>query len=228
MNRCTCTIFVILLSISFLIRIRCDSNNLEFDLDKLKEQLPKNLELPASFQNMPLPSVDEVKRLLKDKCAKTSGGDAAYEAIERGAEELKTCTSGLIDVDQLQNEIHEAEPKGELDTVFNKYCRKRDIATGCLETFTALLEPCLQPNELEGKRTIVNMVKKFLNFVCHRDGDHIALFIAEKGPQCFDSRKDDLINCVNATFAEHIPSDISTITLPTALPEFAIGPKQCE
>lgn len=57
---------------------------------------------------------------MKDKCAKVSGGDAAYEAIERGAKELMECTSGLIDVEQLQKEIQEAEPHGELDTVFNK------------------------------------------------------------------------------------------------------------
>lgn len=228
MNHRNCIILALLLCISFFIGIRCDSNNLQIDFDKIKEQLPKDLELPASLQNVPLPSVDEVKRLFKDKCAKTSGGDAAFEAIERGAEELKTCSTGLVDVDQLQKEIHDAEPKGELDTVFNKYCRKRNTATGCLENFTTLLEPCLQPNELEGKRTFLNMFKKFLNFVCHRDGDHIALFIAEKGPECFINRKDDLVNCVNSTFTENIPSDINSLTLPTVLPELTLGPKQCE
>lgn len=176
------------------------------DLDKIKEHLPKNNEIPASLQNVTLPTVDELKRLVKDKCAKVSGGDAAYEAIEHGAVELKTCTSGLVDVEQLQKEIHDAEPKGELDTVFNKYCRRRDTATGCMETFTSLLEPCLQPNEIEAKKTFVNMFKKFLNFVCFKDGDHIALFIAEKGPECFDQRKEDLINCVNSTFTDYIPA----------------------
>lgn len=172
-----CVVFVTFLGISILCRIQCGAN-LQIDLDKLKEQLPKDIEIPASLQNMTLPSVDELKRLLKDKCTKVSGGDAAYEAIERGFEELKTCTVGLVDVDQLQQEIKDAEPRGELDTVFNKYCRKRDIATGCLETFSTLLEPCLQQNEIDGKRTFVNMFKKFLNFVCFKDGDHIALFIA--------------------------------------------------
>lgn len=219
-----CLILVILLGILFPIRIHCES----IDFDKIKEQLPKNLEIPASLQNVTIPSVDELKRLVKDKCAKVSGGDAAYEAIERGAEELKTCTSGLVDVEQLQQEIKDAEPRGELDTVFNKYCRKRDTATGCMETFTKLLEPCLQPNEIEGKQTFVNMFKKFLNFVCYKDGDHIALFIAEKGPECFDQRKDDLINCVNSTFTDYIPSDLSTNTLPTVIPELVIGQKQCE
>lgn len=67
-----------------------------------------------------MPSIDELKKILKDKCAKVSGDGAAYEAIERGAEDFKACTTGLIDVEQLQKEIQEAEPHGELDTVFNK------------------------------------------------------------------------------------------------------------
>lgn len=49
-----------------------------------------------------------------------TGGDAAFEAIEHGVEDLKNCTVGLIDVEQLQKEIEAAQPSGELDTVFNK------------------------------------------------------------------------------------------------------------
>lgn len=105
---------------TFLVRIQSESNDIPIDLDKIKEHLPKNLEIPASLQNVSMPSIDELKKILKDKCAKVSGGEAAYEAIERGAEDLKACTSGLIDVEQLQKEIQEAEPHGELDTVFNK------------------------------------------------------------------------------------------------------------
>lgn len=104
----------------FLVRIQSESNDIPIDIDKIKEHLPKNLEIPASFQNVSMPSIDELKKILKDKCAKVSGGDEAYAAIERGAEDLKACTTGLIDVEQLQKEIQEAEPHGELDTVFNK------------------------------------------------------------------------------------------------------------
>lgn len=103
-----------------LVQIHSESNEIPIDLEKIKEHLPKNLEIPPALQNVTLPSVDEIKKIVKDKCAKVSGGDDAYAAIERGAEDLKACTSGLIDVDQLQKEIQEAEPHGELDTVFNK------------------------------------------------------------------------------------------------------------
>lgn len=84
--------------------------------------MPPGIEIPASLQNVTsvMASLDEFKKVIKEKCAKVSGGAAAYEAIENGATELQTCTSGLIDVEQLQKEIQEAEPHGELDTVFNK------------------------------------------------------------------------------------------------------------
>lgn len=100
--------------------IECNDNEIGLDLDKIKENLPAGIEIPASLQNVTLPSVDEFKKVIKEKCSKVSGGDAAFEAIERGAEDLKNCTSGLIDVEVLRKEIEKAEPSGELDTVFNK------------------------------------------------------------------------------------------------------------
>lgn len=101
-------------------RINCNNNELDIDFEKIKEKLPPGIEIPPSLQNMSMPSLDEFKKVIKEKCSKVSGGDAAYEAIEAGATKLQECTSGLIDVEQLQNEIEKAQPRGELDTVFNK------------------------------------------------------------------------------------------------------------
>lgn len=92
----------------------------EIDLDDLKSKLPEGIEIPSSLQNITLPTLDEVKALVKSKCEKTSGGAAAYESIELAANELKECTSDLIDFEELQKEIEKAQPNGELDTVFNK------------------------------------------------------------------------------------------------------------
>lgn len=113
----------------------------------------------------------------------------------------------------------------------NRYCGKRETATGCMENFTAVLEPCLEEKELEGKRTFVKIFKNLLNFVCHKEGDQIALFIAEKGPECFDQRKDDIINCMNSTLFDYLPSEKDIpkeIPVPTELPELVMGQKQCE
>lgn len=229
--------FLVLLTISFNAYVECQSNNAidineiskNFDIDKLKENLPPGVKIPDSLQNVKLPTIDDVKKVAKEKCTKVSGGDAAYLAIEKGSEDLTNCISGLVNVAALQEEIEEAQPNGELDTVFNKYCRKRDIAIECMTNFTTLLEPCLEPKEIEGKRTFVKIFKNLLNFVCYKDGDQIALFIAEKGPECFDERKDDLIHCMNKTFSDYLPSekDIESKTVPTELPELVMGQSQC-
>lgn len=99
-----------------------------------------------------------------------------------------------------------------------------------MENFTSALEPCLEPKEIEGKRTFVKIFKNLLNFVCHKEGDQIALFIAEKGPECFDQRKDDLINCMNSTFYGYLPSEkeIDAKALPSELPELVMGEEQCK
>lgn len=99
-----------------------------------------------------------------------------------------------------------------------------------MENFTTLLEPCLEPKEIEGKRTFVKIFKNLLNFVCYKDGDQIALFIAEKGPECFNERKDELITCMNSTFREYLPSekDIESKAVPTELPELVMGATQCK
>lgn len=74
-----------------------------------------------SSSNIPPSLIDNLKNVTKEKCLKVSGGNQAYEAIERAVDELKNCTIGLIDTNLLQNEIEEAKPNGELDIVFNKY-----------------------------------------------------------------------------------------------------------
>lgn len=113
----------------------------------------------------------------------------------------------------------------------SRYCGKRDIATECMVNFTNVLEPCLDPKEIEGQRTFVKIFKNLLNFVCHKEGDQIALFIAEKGPECFDERKSDLITCINATLFDYLPKENELpkdTTVPTELPELVMGQKQCE
>ncbi|XP_031635151.1 27 kDa hemolymph glycoprotein-like [Contarinia nasturtii] len=178
-------------------------------------------------------SIDSFKNVTKEKCLKVSGNIAAYDAIERSVGELKNCMSGLIDFSLLHKEIEDAKPTGELDTVFNKYCRKRDIAIGCLENFTTTLNPCLEPDEINTKETIVNIFKGILKFVCYKDGDQIALFIAEKGPECFEKSKDALLSCKDSLVNSYMPSGTATsgsnqLNIPTEIPQFVIGEKQCQ
>lgn len=93
-----------------------------------------------------------------------------------------------------------------------------------------MAEPCLESQEIDGKQTFVKIFKNLLNFVCYKEGDQIALFIAEKGPECFNERKDDLVHCINATFYQYLPSqkDIENKDIPRTLPELVMGADQCK
>lgn len=84
------------------------------------------------------------------------------------------CAQRLVNFTALPDEIEKAKPNGNLDTVFNKYCNKRNDAIECVETFTNSLDPCLTQEERDQKVVIVNITKSLLEFVCHENGNQIA------------------------------------------------------
>jgi len=208
--------------ISLSIAAATTSNN-ELDIDKLKSQLPEGI-LPPGFNTSSLPSPDDARKLFKEKCEKVAKNEQAFEQAENASEVFKDCLLNLVDFEILQKEIEQAQPNGELDTVFNKYCRKRTIAIDCMTNFTIAIEPCLNEKEVANKKTFVKIFTNLLNFVCHKDGDQIALFIAEKGPECFNSKKDALMTCINNTMASYVPSETPTLD---NLPQLVMGVQQC-
>lgn len=88
------------------------------------------------------------------------------------------------------------------------------------------------PKEIDGEQTVIKIFTNLLNFVCHKDGDQIALFVAEKGPECFKAKQNKLIECVNSTFSKYATPEnekrFKNITSATVLPEFIISTDQCK
>lgn len=145
------------------------------NLTELQSHLPPGIQLPDFDQlGNATKQIEDTQKVLKEKCIKVSGSSAAYEEATQGAITLNECIQDLINITVIQKEIEEATPIGELDTVFNKYCKKRDIAIECVNKFTDSLEPCLEPQERDNKKIMVDIFTSLLNFVCHKDGDQIA------------------------------------------------------
>lgn len=67
-----------------------------------------------------MPTADDAKKLFKEKCRKVSNGDEAFQKAEAASEVFRDCLTGLIDFEELQKEIDQSGPKGDLDVVFNK------------------------------------------------------------------------------------------------------------
>lgn len=190
-------------------------------LDDLKNQI--NPELTNA--NL----TDKAKTLFKDKCMKVAGnetGEKAFSNLEQGIAEAIECVTEIVNTTALQSEIEAARPNGELDVVFNKYCLKRPDAIGCVRNLVGKFEPCLEQDERNNTDVLMRIFESLLNFVCHKGGDQIALFIAERGPECLDSKKEGIQRCMNETFGEYVPKE--SVEHMETLPKFIIGPKQCE
>lgn len=87
----------------------------------ISDTLPKGV-IPEGFNinTTALPTQDDIVKVLKQKCEKTSGNAETYNGVQDAAMEMKDCVGNLVDVEKLQEEIEAAQPNGELDTVFNK------------------------------------------------------------------------------------------------------------
>ncbi|XP_017120585.1 27 kDa glycoprotein [Drosophila elegans] len=196
----------------------------QLDIEQIQTQLPEQL----SKTNF---SINDAKELIRNKCIEVAGEEAggqAYGEIESGFVVLGECLNGIVNYTAIQQEIQEASPKGELDVVFNKYCIRRSNAVECIDEFTAKVTPCLVEEEREGQDVFKRIIQSLLNFVCHKDGDQIALFIAEQGPECIESQKDNIQQCVNSTFAEYLNfSDLQDNRI-KSIPKLTVGQKQCD
>lgn len=95
----------------------CDEPKI--DIDKLKSQLPAGV-LPEGFDESKLPKPDDFLKIVSQKCEKQTGTNESYTKVEEAGVQMKDCVSSLVDFEILQKEIEEAQPKGDLDTVFNK------------------------------------------------------------------------------------------------------------
>lgn len=83
------------------------------DINQIKSQLPEGLDIPKDFLNTTLPSIDveNTVEIIKEKCIKVSGSDAAYEEAVQGGQKLNECLMDLINVTALQEEIEKATRK---------------------------------------------------------------------------------------------------------------------
>lgn len=215
------TLVFVFFAVAFMtVQAELDLSNI--NVNDLQNQLPA--ELPKT--NLTL---DDAKTLIKDKCIQQAGkenGTAAFDEIETSTMTLAECVNGIINFTAIQEEINIASPNGDLDVVFNKYCSKKPQAIACIETFSSKITPCLDEEERESQNVLMRIVKSLLNFVCHKDGDQIALFIAEKGPECLEANKDGIQNCINSTFSGYVPAE--GIDNVKTLPKLVMGTQQCD
>ncbi|KAJ8668076.1 hypothetical protein QAD02_009739 [Eretmocerus hayati] len=205
---------ILLLTTYFLGTVNCQdaSESVNAALEKAQEiasQNGINLNLTnlnglnlTSLNISALP-IGKAEDALREKCTKNGG---SYDDAKDAGMKLIACTKDIVNFNTLQQEIKDNTYNGDLDKVFKKYCKKQPTVEKCLKDFAEKIEPCLEPVEKQTKQTLDKITKKILDFVCFKEGDRIAMFVAAKGPECFKEKVSELRQCGNKTFSGYAKS----------------------
>ncbi|VVC89357.1 27 kDa hemolymph protein-like [Leptidea sinapis] len=143
---------------------------------------------------------DDQRQMFKDyvkKACESNNAPDKVEQVETAARNFMDCVKGLFDAETVKKEIEEAKPNGALDEVFKKYCAKSPQLKTCISNMAEGISPCLDPSIREHIGAGKSATNQLIDFVCYKDGDRIALFIAEEGPECFKEKSGALRTCVN-------------------------------
>uniref|UniRef100_A0A1B6HV20 Uncharacterized protein n=1 Tax=Homalodisca liturata TaxID=320908 RepID=A0A1B6HV20_9HEMI len=220
--------FIYIFSLLFLVSA-FDENTLQDVKKKVAEgldQLPDSVKnvIPENVNVDQVPSVEDGEELLKERCDKY-GTNESFDNAMYAKEEIMFCLRKLINYTEIKIEIERAKPTGDLDVVFKKYCRKSPQLRYCVTNFTEAIEPCLSPEERYMKQTILNITDALIRFICFKEGERIALFIAEGGPECLKDNQDEIMQCFNSTFSHYMPKEAAVKQ--EEAPLFQLGEKEC-
>ncbi|XP_045488273.1 27 kDa glycoprotein-like isoform X1 [Pieris rapae] len=163
--------------------------------------------------------------LFKEKCEK-NGGPQAYKNAESAFKSFQGCISALVDPSKLQQEIEEAKPLGQVDEVFKRYCDKTPSFRVCFSNMTDAVKPCLAEEEQQSMKTVHNITEQLADFICFKEGDRIALFIAENGPECIQQKQEELQACFNSTIGS-VNVGEGNFTA-DSIPAITFGQKECQ
>ncbi|GJQ75982.1 hypothetical protein Trydic_g18036 [Trypoxylus dichotomus] len=148
---------------------------------------------PAAIENY----TKDALSMLKQKCANVSGGDEVYKELEDKAKSLQEFVKDSINMTVVMSELEEAKKTGSMDEVFAKYCAKKPDAMSRLRDITETFKKCLVPEDQKSIDMKLNLTEKMVHFLCEKDGDKIAMFIANGGEECLQSKFEGLQGCMN-------------------------------
>jgi len=138
----------------------------------------------------------------EERCL-VNGGRAVLEEYLAEQESLVFCMMEQFDLQEILSEVGRNRKSSELDSVLRKYCNAHiPAARDCLARFLGVSRHCLKEREQAGLNVTLDMVDSAIQFICHRDGDRVALFLAEQGAECLTSRYSEILTCVNKSVPE--------------------------
>jgi len=197
----------------------CDVDLNSLNLDDVKNQLPAGVDLDSVNITA---AKEQAEKKFREKCKAKGHEEVADEILDLKEATIK-CAESIVNVTVLTEELDEAKKTGSMDEVFGKYCKKREDMLKCVDEGIEKVKKCLDDDEKESMKMILNTTSTILDFACFKDGDRLALFVAEGGPDCIKEQQEGLQRCANETFASKVPTDLSSFTLPVLV----IGEQEC-
>ncbi|KAK9892882.1 hypothetical protein WA026_022562 [Henosepilachna vigintioctopunctata] len=191
------------------------SNDLDIDPDEVKNKLGEEFPDLDTSQLDPskLPQIDELDLIFRNKCDNKSG-NGTYDKVKGSKDVFQECVSNFVNATQLREEVEEAKKTGSMDEVFGKYCNKYPELSKCRNDFIEAMTPCMEEKESKSLNISIGLMDKMKDFICHKNGDRIAMFVAEGGIDCIKSQKDAIQQCLNTTFGSRVPADMSPNSFP--------------
>lgn len=153
-----------------------------------------------------------------ERCNATAGKEAVDD-IKNSVQELYECVGRHINFNKVQKEVNQSIAKGELDVVFKKYCKRRSRLMACAEDVFTKLERCADEKQKQDLNITRRVIDAGIDFVCHNDGDRIALFMAEKGEECLTNHSKSIGECIEnkipkiKNYAKDNEMDITSFTI---------------
>ncbi|KAG5898151.1 hypothetical protein JTB14_034007 [Gonioctena quinquepunctata] len=165
-----------------------------------------------------LPGVEQVEKVLRDKCAEKGSADT-IDLLKEEQKNAQQCVEAYINMTVVQEELEEAKKTGSMDEVFAKYCKKWPDIYTCFDNATVLARQCMREKEEASFNKTLEILAELQEFSCFKDGDRLAMFVAEGGIECISERKEGVQECLNNTLSGRVPNtdDMSVANLPVFL-----------
>ncbi|XP_066247853.1 27 kDa glycoprotein-like [Euwallacea similis] len=188
----------------------------DLDLDGIKKSIQDNSDLSdvkkqleeggLNVPDLSNTSIDpqKIENVLREKCERENAGESV-DILKNQQEGVKNCVTLYLNSSEIQTELEEAKKTGSMDEVFAKYCNKWPNVYKCFDPASATVRTCLNQQEENSFNKTLDIVQQLQEFVCHKDGDRLALFVAEGGLECLKEKQEEIKTCANSTFGDRIP-----------------------
>ncbi len=149
-------------------------------------------ELISWTKNYGIPFLRQNEEALKMACLKR-GGIEAYSKATQALSNMHRCVySDVYPEFQTGTNI----PESDLAAVSKRYCDNLEAAKRCVLEFFDRIESCMSKNQKINRRMVQNAFVSTHSFVCANEGDHVAMFISERGVECLVTRQKGIEKCL--------------------------------